>query len=378
MQIAIVLPTFNERENIPHVVARLNTALTGLAWEAIFVDDDSPDGTAQAIAVQAQQDPKIRLVHRVGRRGLSSACIEGMLSTDADFIAVMDADLQHDETILPQMLARLQQDPLDVVVGTRNAKGGSMGCFRPHRVLLSQLGRAVSHVVCSCELSDPMSGFFVVRKSYFLEVVEGLDGKGFKLLVDMLSAAKRPVRCGEVGYTFGMRRYGNSKLDTLVGLEYLHTIVNRGLSRLLPMQHTVSLLAALFCFAAHLSVFFMTTRITHASFMKAQVLATTCGVAGTIVFTHFAVLRQQRFGRLEGTSVLLFACVLGAVINLVFAHSLWRDGVQWYLAGPAGALLGATANLLVSRPLLLASQVLSFVGSERSSKHLVDLPDGHR
>ena len=134
LDLAVVLPTFNERENIPLVIARLDDALQGLAWEAIFVDDDSPDGTANVVAAHARWDSRIRLVHRIGRRGLSSACIEGMMSTTALAVAVMDADLQHDETILPRMFDRLREDSLDLVIGTRNSDGGSMGEFRPWRV----------------------------------------------------------------------------------------------------------------------------------------------------------------------------------------------------------------------------------------------------
>ena len=179
---AVVLPTYNERENVPLVIGRLENALQGLTWEAIFVDDDSPDGTADVIAAHVREASNIRLIHRVGRRGLASACIEGMMATQAPFIAVMDTDLQHDERILPQMLAQLRQKPLDIVIGTRNAGGGSMGEFGRKRVLLSQLGQRISHTVCRCELTDPMSGFFMLRRSFLLEVVHDLQGGGFKIL----------------------------------------------------------------------------------------------------------------------------------------------------------------------------------------------------
>jgi hypothetical protein len=165
VDLAVILPTYNERANVAELISRLDAALAGLCWEAIFVDDDSPDGTGELVHSYAQQDARIRLIERVGRRGLSSACIEGMMATSARFIAVMDADLQHDETVLPAMLARLRQESLDMVVGTRNAGGGSMGQFCASRVLLSRLGQKISQAVCSLRLSDPMSGFFMVRRS---------------------------------------------------------------------------------------------------------------------------------------------------------------------------------------------------------------------
>ena len=199
----------------------------GLTWELIFVDDDSPDDTAAVIAEYARRDRRIRLIHRVGRRGLSSACIEGMLATTANYVAVMDADMQHDETILPQMLATLREGSLDIVVGTRNAEGGSMGEFGRHRVLLSRMGQKVSNAVCRCDVTDPMSGFFLCRRSFFLEVVRHLNGGGFKILVDMLASADRPVRLAEVGYTFRARTHGESKLDVNTAVEYLFLVLDK-------------------------------------------------------------------------------------------------------------------------------------------------------
>ena len=106
--LSVVVPCYNERLNVLPMVDRLGAALAGIAWEAIFVDDDSPDGTAAEVRRIAQIDPRIRCIRRVGRRGLASAVIEGALSSSAEFVAVIDGDLQHDETQLPAMLAKLQ------------------------------------------------------------------------------------------------------------------------------------------------------------------------------------------------------------------------------------------------------------------------------
>ena len=179
-----------------------------------------------------------------------------MLATVAPFVAVMDGDLQHDETILPKMLRRMRAESLDVVIGTRNAEGGSMGHFCSKRVLLSRIGQKISHAICRCELSDPMSGFFLARRSFFLEVVHELQGGGFKILVDMLSSARRPVRVGEVGYTFGVRRHGESKLDVVVGIEYLFLILNRKLGAAVPVQLALYLLVGSLGLVTHLLTLF--------------------------------------------------------------------------------------------------------------------------
>src|SRR5580658_4435790 len=109
-QLSIVVPTFKERGNVAELVRRLDLALAGIHWEAIFVDDNSPDGTAAAVKEIAAGDLRVRCLRRVGRRGLAGACIEGMLASAAPYVAVMDADLQHDENALVQMLATLQDD----------------------------------------------------------------------------------------------------------------------------------------------------------------------------------------------------------------------------------------------------------------------------
>src|SRR5271170_3019452 len=96
-ELSIIVPTFNERENIAELIGRLVVCLEGRSWEVVFVDDDSPDGTADVVREHAAVDSRVRCVRRIGRRGLSSACVEGMLATTAPYLAVMDADLQHDE-----------------------------------------------------------------------------------------------------------------------------------------------------------------------------------------------------------------------------------------------------------------------------------------
>ncbi len=355
LDLAVVLPTFNERDNIPLLIARLDQALRGLNWEAIFVDDDSPDGTAEVVSAHTRVNSpvasRIRLIHRIGRRGLASACIEGMLATSAPIVAVMDADLQHDETILPTMLDRLRRESLDVVVGTRNAQGGSMGQFCSHRVLLSKLGRRISHAVCCANLSDPMSGFFVARRNFFLEVVHELQGGGFKILVDMLSSARRPVRIGEVGYTFGVRRHGESKLNVVVGIEYLFLILNKKLGSAIPVQLALYLLVGALGLVTHLLTLLVLTHLYAVHFVTAQIAATFVAMLENFYLNNAITFRDRRF---EGARVLIgaarfvLACSFGAWANIIFARALVQSGVEWYLAGLAGIILGSVWNLSIS------------------------------
>ena len=351
LDLAIILPTFNERENIPLVIARLSEALRGLSWEAIFVDDDSPDGTADVISSYARRDSRIRLIHRVGRRGLSSASIEGMMSTSAPVVGVMDADLQHDESILPRMLALLRADSLDVVVGTRNADGGSMGEFSRSRVLLSRLGEKISQSVCRCKLTDPMSGFFLLRRSFLLDVVHDLQGGGFKILVDLLASSKVPVRIGEVGYKFGARQHGESKLNVVVGIEYLFLVVNKRLGGLIPLHLALYMLVGVIGLATHLVAFLALSHIFAKNFVEAQAIATFIAMIENFFLNNMITFRSRQLHgvqMLTGAARFIAACSFGAWANIVFARALWQGGVEWYVAGVAGIVLGSVWNLSVS------------------------------
>ena len=351
LDLAIVLPTYNERENIPLLLNKLDDALQGIAWEAIFVDDDSPDGTAEIVSAHARLDGRVRLLHRVGRRGLSSACIEGMLATSAPVVAVMDADLQHDETILPVMLHRLQRESLDLVVGTRNAEGGSMGEFGRARRFLSRSGQKISHSVCRSRVTDPMSGFFLLRQSFLQEVVREMQGQGFKILVDLLASSPRPVRLAEVGYTFRSRRFGESKLNVVVGLEYVFLILNNLLGGIIPVRLALYLLVGALGLATHLVTLLVLVQAVHLHFVAAQLIATFVAMIENFSLNNRITFRDRRFEGVQLFSAgarFVLACGFGAWANVVFAHSLWQSGTEWYLAGLAGIVLGSVWNLSIS------------------------------
>ncbi len=127
IELSVIVPSFNERDNVEPLLRGIEAALADIPWEVVFVDDDSPDGTAAAVRTIARRDTRVRCLQRIGRRGLSTAVIEGMLASSAPYLAVIDADLQHDETLLPQMLATLKAEALDVVVGSRYLAGGGVG-----------------------------------------------------------------------------------------------------------------------------------------------------------------------------------------------------------------------------------------------------------
>src|SRR5260221_9147475 len=217
--LTIVVPTLNERDNIKPLIALLDAALPKVNWELMFVDDDSADDTAKHIRALALVDPRVRCILRIGRRGLSTACVEGVLACSAPFVAVMDADLQHDEALLPRMLEILQKENIDLVIGSRYAAGGGLGAWTSTRMQISQIGTKLARLICKQDISDPLSGFFMCRREVFESAVRRLSGQGFKILLDLLASSSRPLRVCELPFEFRNRRPGETKLDTLVEWE---------------------------------------------------------------------------------------------------------------------------------------------------------------
>ena len=347
LELSVVIPTYKERQNIAPLIAALESALCGVHWEVIFVDDHSPDRTADVVRALALFNPRVRILERIGRRGLSSACIEGMMASPAPSLAVMDADMQHDETVLPEMLRLLQSEHLDVVVASRRTVGGSMGDFAKKRVRLSEVGSQVSKLVCHCAVTDPMSGFFVVDSRFFRASAPRLTGTGFKLLVDILASSPTPPRFGEVPYRFRTRQAGESKLDVNVELEYLFLIIDKILGRYLPTRFVLFLCVGSFGLLLHLSILGAFHLCTAESFLTGQVVATLSAMTFNFFLNNLVTFRDRRLkgnALLKGLVFFYAACTLGVLINLSFAHRLLDAGLPWYLAGLSGVAISSFWN----------------------------------
>src|SRR5258706_8082377 len=226
-ELSVVIPTFRERDNIGILVERLDAALSGIAWEAIFVDDDSPAGTADAVKMIAAADPRVRCLRRVSRRGLAGACIEGILSSSAPYVAVMDADLQHDERLLPRMFSVLKNGEGDMVVGSRYVAGGSSAAFSRSRGAISRFATSLARRLTGVEMTDPMSGFFMMRRDCFDPLAGSLSTQGFKILLDIVITARGGLRIVEEPFVFAARSHGESKLDAQVGLDFLGLLLTK-------------------------------------------------------------------------------------------------------------------------------------------------------
>ena len=351
--VSIIIPSLNERENIPIVVERLEALLTGRKWEAVFVDDDSRDGSLEVLMSLARTKPHVRFIRRIGRRGLSSACLEGMASSVADIFAVMDCDLQHDEAILSKMLAAFEEDPsLELAVGTRYAgEGGGVGEWSKVRIFISRLATSLGSLARKTELSDPMSGFFAIRREVFEETVRQMTGKGFKILLDMVLSVGRPLKTREFSYEFRTRKHGESKLDIVVGFEYLYLLADKIFGRFVPVSFVVYVLAGLSGLFLHLAALGILFRYVGIAFVTAQLTATLVAMVSNCLVNNSVTFRQQRLKGamlLPGLLAYIAICGLGAIVNVQASEYLFENHIPWWFAGAAGALVGAVWNYAVS------------------------------
>ncbi len=349
--LAVVVPTFNEKGNLRELVDRLDRTLAGIGWEVIFVDDDSPDGTAEFARELGRSDPRIRCLKRIGRRGLSSACVEGMLSTSAPYIAVMDADLQHDETLLPRMLDVLRGEPIDIVVGSRYVEGGGTGSWEESRLRKSRLATRFAQAAIKAPLQDPMSGFFALRAELLDSVVRRLSSIGFKILLDILASSPTPLRVREIPYEFRERTSGESKLDSRVAWDFLMLILDKTVGTLIPVRFLM------FMFVGGLGVFVhfavLTTLFTalETSFLIGQSAATLVAMTFNFALNNVLTYRDMRLRGwrwLWGWMTFVLACSIGGLANVGIANYLFQQQTFWVLSAAAGILVGVVWNYAVT------------------------------
>jgi dolichol-phosphate mannosyltransferase len=349
VELAIVIPTLNERDNVPIMVERLNGVLAGVAWEAIFVDDDSADGTADAVREVARRQGNIRCLQRVGRRGLSSACIEGILASAAPYVAVMDGDLQHDESLLPEMLAKIKAEHLDIVVASRHAAEGSLGEWQQSRVRISDFATRLSRMVVKAELSDPMSGFFIIERAAFAGAMRRLSGQGFKILLDLFASTPRPFAFAELPLRFRQRLHGESKLDTLVAWEYLMLLLQKLIGPAVPVRFLLFSLIGGLGVGVHLATLW-TVLMAGASFAAAQATATVVAMTGNFLLNNLFTYRDRRLKGwriFSGLASFYAVCGAGAAANVGVASYI-AGGHSWWFAGLAGAAVSVVWNYAMS------------------------------
>jgi dolichol-phosphate mannosyltransferase len=334
--LAIVVPTFNEALNVRLLVGAVEAALPGVAWELVFVDDDSPDGTASEVRRVAMEDARVRIVHRYGRRGLSSACVEGILATAAPIVAIMDGDMQHDERALASMYD-LAADP--------------MGAYSRRRLMLSQVATRLAARLVRTPMSDPMSGFFMITREAFMGSLPDLSSVGFKILLDIAASSPKPLRIAEVPYSFRSRQHGTSKLDSLVLWEYAQLLLDKAFGHIVPARFISFVFVGGTGLAVHFAVLTMLFKALSAPFWTAQAAATLIATSSNFFLNNMLTYRDQR---LKGRQLLIgwvtfnLICGAGALGNVGVANWLFQHHNFWVVSALAGIAITTVWNYAMS------------------------------
>jgi dolichol-phosphate mannosyltransferase len=349
-ELSVVVPTFNERGNVAELVRRLDASLAGITWEAIFVDDNSPDGTAAAVKEIAALDPRVRCLRRVGRRGLAGACIEGILSSAAPIVAVIDADLQHDEKVLPAMLAKLRSGETDLVAATRYVAGGSAVSFSEKRGAISRLATRLTHRLVGTPLSDPMSGFFMMRRDRFDEISARLSPAGFKILLDIVTTGGSKLRIAEQPYSFGERSEGESKFNIQIGVEFLGLLLAKMTGDLVDPRFIFFAIVGSIGLVLHLAVLFAGLLLME-PFRVAQIIATFVAMTSNFLLNNELTYRDRRlkgFAMLRGFVLFCLIGSVGVLANVDLASWLYVERPIWWVAGAVGAAMTVLWNYAMS------------------------------
>lgn len=348
--LTVVIPTFNEALNIPVLVDRLERALRGIDWEVVFVDDDSPDLTARVVRQLALANARVRCIRRIGRRGLAGACLEGALSSQAPYVAIMDADLQHDEALLGPMLQTLQDGEAALVVGSRYSIGGADDGFSPARRLGSQIAALLVRLTTSLAITDPMSGFFMARRELLDDAAPRLSPEGFKILLDLLLTAPGELRISELPYTFRSRVTGDSKFDLRNMMDFLGLLIAKGTRGVLPLRFINFLFVGL----SGVFVQLVALKIGLAfglQFPPAQVAATVVAMTSNFFLNNLLTYRDWRLSGWSAVAGLMrfyLVCSIGALSNVSVSSLVYAAHPVWWIAGLVGSVIGAVWNFATS------------------------------
>jgi dolichol-phosphate mannosyltransferase len=353
LEVAVVVPTLNEAANVEKLIAKLSVVLAGRGWEVVFVDDDSPDGTSALVRRIGRTSRHVRIVQRVGRRGLSSAVVEGILATAAPVVAVMDGDLQHGEEALPRLIDAITDGGADIAVGTRYVAGGGIGDWDKDRARMSRLATRAGQIALGTDVSDPMSGFFAIRRDAFERALPRLSAIGFKILIDLLASSPAPLKVAEIPYQFRTREAGESKIGARVIDEYAELIADKTIGRFVPVRLLKFLMVGGLGVFVHLAVL-RTILGTGSAFVTAQTAAVMTAIAFNFFLNNSFTYadRKLRGRRLIGGLASFYAIsALGAVANLGIGTWMAGHDERWWIAGVAGVVVGAIWNFAMSSAL---------------------------
>jgi len=354
-QLSLVVPTFNEAGNVALLVEKLEAVLGHIKWEVTFVDDNSPDGTADVVKELGKSKPYVHCIKRIGRRGLSSACIEGMASSNAPIVAVMDADLQHDETVLPQMFDMVDGGK-DLVLASRFFGGQTAEeGLTKFREAGSNVANWIANLVTGTKITDPMTGFFMLKRNRFEQVAPNLSSEGFKILLDIIATARNmgaPLDIGEVGFKFRARHDGESKMSPLVAAQFFGLALSKMTGGLLPISFVMFAAVGALGVLVHLGALTIANAWFGFNFTNSQLFATLVAMTSNFHLNNILTyadrqLRGAKYWR--GLLSFYAVCAIPAIANVSVAAFIYDKNSLFYLAAIAGILISIVFNYGMTR-----------------------------
>lgn len=348
--ISIICPTLNEEKNIAPLYQKV-VNLVKEDWELIFVDDNSSDHTQDEVQKLARLDHRVRLINRIGRKGLASAAAEGFLCAMYNHCVLLDADLQHDINNINTMAAEASLGGFDLVVSSRFKEEQTLG-LSAGRTRMSKTGNRMIDLILHRSLTDPLSGCFLIKKDVYLRLHRELILSGFKILFDILSCPSgRLLKVAEIPIKFLDRHAGESKLRKSVLLEFMATYVMRAVERFIPLTFIKFSLIGALGILFHYVILSFLLGLHWLDFSGSQLMT-----SYLVMISNFLLNNQYTFSdkRLYGGQLFLgiikfmFFCSFGALISLGFAFYLKNIGFAPVIAGVLGTVAGSLWNYVLN------------------------------
>ena len=351
--LTVIIPTYNEVGNILEIVKRLNKVLHGKKFNILFIDDNSLDGTIEKILQIKKEDDKVELIVRTTARGLASACIDGFINSNSEFVAVMDCDLQHDEKILPIMLEKLtSNNNLDLIVGSRYKEdGSSKSGFSTLRNFLSIFAISFTKFFLMIKLRDPMSGFFMIKKSKLNLLIPKLQPNGFKILADIVASSKGSLFIEEIGYDFKKRHSGESKMNLKVALELISLILSHLSYGFLSVRFILFAMVGLSGIFVQILSTYLLYEILNLPFLQSHIISVWFAMTNNFYLNNILTYRDRALNGqkyFKGLLSFYLICSIGALANVAFADFVYKNLKLWFFASMLGALLGALWNFIIN------------------------------
>lgn len=341
-KLSIIIPTYNERENLGALLERIFSSLGGLNFEVIVVDDNSPDGTGKLADEIASKRRDMKVVHRERKLGLGTAILDGIRVAEGEFIGVMDADMQHPPELLKTMLEKAGEGA-DIVIASRYVEGGKVDGWSFVRRATSKGALWLSHLLLPRvrKIKDTLSGYFIFKKS----VIEGisLNVKGFKLLIEILARGKYE-KVVEVPYTFRARAAGRSKLSLSEKIDYLKQILR--LSDYRIFKFTAVGVSGL---VVNNGVLWLLVSALGAIPFLAGIFSIEASILSNFALNNFWTFKDRKGGSFLSRMLKYHGSVaLGAVVNYATLVTLTIIGLHLIVANTIGIFLGFISNYLLS------------------------------